>query len=373
MSSSSEARPIRVLWLAKGLGPGGMEALLVNQARVGDRDAFEYRAAYLIERPNSVVPQLEALGVPCTRLGRGRLAAATWPAELRRLVRSHDIDVVHTHSPSVAALARPALRLLRKRPRLVYTEHNSWYSYSPVTRTLNAMTYPLDDVHLSVSRAAVDSMPERFRGDVEVLTHGIDIDAVRLHASERSDARQELGVDDGVLALTVANLRSEKAYDVLLDAAAKVVADHPQVQFVCVGQGPLLDDLLARRAELGLDRHVTFLGYRDDVPRLLAAADLFVLSSRSEGLPLGLMEAFAAGVPPVVTAVGGMPDHVIDGRTGLLVPPESATDLAAAIARVVTDPDLRRRLGDGAAGAASAFDARRAVQVVEQTYRRATR
>lgn len=371
MSNSSERRPLRVLWLAKGLGPGGMEGLLVTHARLGDRDAFSYRAAYVVERPNSVVPRLEALGVPCTPLGGGRFGPLSWAARLRQLVREHGIDVVHTHSPSVAAIARVALRTLRHRPRLVYTEHNSWYSYALPTRILNAATYPLDDDQFSVSAAAVESMPAPFRRRITVLTHGIDLDAVRAAGSERDAVRAELEIaDDELMLLTVANLRTEKAYDVLLDAAAMLADSTPPLRFVSVGQGPLADELESRRRALGLGGRFRFLGFRDDVPRLLAGADLFVLSSRSEGLPLGLMEAFAAGVAPVVTAVGGMPDHVLDGRTGRLVEPGSPEALAAAIRSVATDPDLRRRLAEGAAGAATAFDAAAPVAVLEAAYRR---
>ncbi|MCA1846726.1 MAG: glycosyltransferase, partial [Actinobacteria bacterium] len=124
----------RVLWLAKGLGPGGMERLLVTHASAGDRNRFEYFAAYLVERPHSVVGDLERLGVRCTRFGDGRGLDPRWVLELRRFVRRHGIDLVHVHSPMVAALARPALHSMRHRPAVVYTEHNSWDCYTLPTR-----------------------------------------------------------------------------------------------------------------------------------------------------------------------------------------------------------------------------------------------
>jgi hypothetical protein len=131
----------RVLWLAKGLGPGGMERLLVTHARVGDHNRFRYFAGYLVDRPFTVVPELEALGVRCTRFGNGHDPDIRWARQLRRFVRHHRIDVVHIHSPMVAAVARPALSLMRApRPALVYTEHNSWASYSLPTRVANAVT-----------------------------------------------------------------------------------------------------------------------------------------------------------------------------------------------------------------------------------------
>ena len=169
----------RVLWLVKGLGPGGMERLLVNHARFGDRDRFAYQAAYLVDRPNSVVGELEDLGVPCTRLGGGRDIDPRWLSRLRALVVAEAIDVVHVHSPMPAAMARPVLRALRRRPSIVYTEHNTWDCYGRTTRVANLLTYALDDAQFAVSTTAAASPPSHLAARVEVLTHGIDLDAVR--------------------------------------------------------------------------------------------------------------------------------------------------------------------------------------------------
>ena len=141
--------------------------------------------------------------------------------------------------------------------------------------------------------------------------------------------RAELGVaDDEVLALTVANLRSEKGYDVLLDAARLVVAEGVPVRFVSVGRGPLEAQLAAAAEAAGLAEHLRFLRTRTDTPRLMTGADLFVLPSHQEGLPVALMEAMSAGLPVVATIVGGVPDMVTDGVEGLLVPPGRADLLA---------------------------------------------
>jgi glycosyltransferase involved in cell wall biosynthesis len=360
---------IRVLWLAKGLGPGGMERLLVHHARLGDRSRFEYHAAYLVERPGSVVPELEALGVRCVRVGAGG-ADPRWVGGLRRLVRDRGIQVVHAHSPQPAALARVALRTLRPRPGLVYTEHNTWDCYGRATRWANLVTYPLDDRTFAVSPAAAASPPGPLARRVEVLTHGIDLDAVRAAAGRRDAARAELGVgDDTVVVLTVAHLRAEKAHDVLLDAAATVLAHDDRVVFVAVGHGPLEAEVRARHAALGLGDRFRLLGYRPDTPQLYAAADVFCLSSRQEGLPVAFMEAVAAGVAPVVTAVGGLPSVVTDGVDGLLVAPERPDLLAGALLRVAGDAPLRERLAAAARAGAGRFDARVAIARQEACYR----
>lgn len=359
----------RILWLVKGLGPGGMERLLVTHASVGDRDRFEFFAAYLVKRPHSVVSDLETLGVRCTQFGDGRGVDPRWVLELRRFVRRHRIDLVHIHSPMVAAFARPALWSMRRRPAVVYTEHNSWDCYALPTRFGNAATYALDDAHLAVSAAAARSVPAPLRRNVEVLTHGIDVHSVAGRRSEREAGRASLGVGpDMTVVITVANLRHEKGYDVLLDAAALAAAKRPDLLFISVGQGPLTSEMEERRGRLGLGERFRFLGFRDDVHRLLAAADVFCLASRNEGLPVALMEAYAIGLPVVATRVGGLPEVVENAGSGMLVDPEDPEALANAVLALAADEPLRRKLGARAAELAGRFDSGLAVRRIEAVY-----
>ncbi len=165
--------------------------------------------------------------------------------------------------------------------------------------------------------------------------------------------------DDEVVALTVANLRSEKGYDVLLEAARLAVAGGAPVRFVSVGRGPLEAELAAAVTSGGLDRHFTFLGTRTDTARLMAGADIFVLPSHQEGMPVALMEAMSAGLPVVATTVGGVPDVVTDDVHGLLVPPGRPDLLAAAVVRLAGDDVLRARLALASGTASEMFDVRK--------------
>lgn len=368
--TSGQRERIRVLWVAKGLGPGGMERLLVHHARFGDRQRFDYRVAYLVESRNSLVPELEALDVPAERLEGSLATAPTLVRSLRRVVRRHAIDVVHVHSPAVAAVARPALRSMRARPRLVYTEHSTWAMYRTPTLLANALTYPLDDHQFAVSDDAMASVPRPLRSGMEVLTHGVDVDGLQAMASSsRRSVRHELGIDDDQLVVvSVANLREEKGIDVLLDAARAFTSEHPEVVVLSVGQGPMEDAMKARHRELGLGDRFRFLGYRDDVPRVLGASDVFCLSSHSEGLPVALMEATVMGLPVVATAVGGVAADVEHGVDGLLAPPGDPAALAAAIGSVAGDAELRSRLGAARARRAVDFDGRVAVRRQEEVY-----
>lgn len=147
-----------------------------------------------------------------------------------------------------------------------------------------------------------------------------------------AQVRETLGLAPGApLLLTVARMTPQKGYDVLLAAVPKILARCPGARFAWVGEGPEQEILAATARHLGVGHAVHFLGHRDDVPALMAAADLFVLPSRFEGHPLAALEAMALGLPVVGTRVCGLDEAVIDGETGLLVPPDRPDDLAAAI------------------------------------------
>lgn len=360
---------MRVLWLIKGLGPGGAEQLLVNQARATTGDV-EYRAAYLVPWKDHLVPRLEEAGVPVTALDAPREWDLRWAWRVRRLVTREGIDVVHAHSPYVAAVARVALRTLPRsaRPAFVYTEHNEWPRHARATRLANRATIALDDHDVAVSSDVQASMPPSVRSHVEVLVHGIDVDGVAAAARERHAVRSELGVDTHeVVVGIVANFRPEKAYDDWLQAAALVPASLP-VRFVSVGQGPLEEEMRQRARSMGLDGRVTLLGYRDDAVRVMAGFDLFTLASVHEGLPVALMDALALGIPVVATTAGGIPEAITDGVEGRLVPPRRPDLLAEAIAELVADPGRRRTLGRAAAVRAADFDVRRSTARLEAIY-----
>ncbi|MFZ4434152.1 MAG: glycosyltransferase [Microthrixaceae bacterium] len=355
-----------VLLLARGLGPGGMERLLVNQVRFGDRSNFDYSVAFVTETKHHLVPEFEALDVPVHWLsGAGR----TWPVHLAELLRRGGFDVVHTHSPLVASVARPVARTVRPRPRLVYTEHNSWGAYRGPTRLANRWTYRLDDTQIAVSRAAFDSVPPSLRGHVTVLDHGIDLDAVRAYSAQRAEARERLGAGDGdVVVGTVANFRPEKNYEGMVRIAGQVLEQRPTVRFVSIGQGPLLEEIRSQVDRAGLGGRFACLGHQPDAPRLMAGFDVFVMTSHFEGLPVAFMEARALGLPVVTTAVGGLVDHVVDGEDGLLVTPGDDGEFVEALGRVLDDPTLRSALASASAERGDDFDARRVVRSIEAAY-----
>lgn len=367
---------IRVLLVTKSLGHGGAERLLVDLASNGDRGRFEYQVALVLESEDAFVPAIESQGIVVHRLGATHNLDLRWLTTFRRLVLGQRFDIVHFHLPYSAALGRPvALSIPRRlRPVTFYTEHSMWDRVSPLVKLLNRATIKFDAEVIAVSQAALDALPGPVGRRARVLEHGVDLSAsselVEMRSHVRTAVRAELEVPDGtLLALTVANLRSEKGYDVLLECAGSPNIRNLPIVFVAAGSGGLTEELADRHRALGLGARFRFLGHRGDVLALMTAADLVILPSHQEGLPVVLMEATSVGATIVATSVGGVPQIITDGVNGLLVPPGRPEELAAAIERLWSDPELRSALGRQAAAERGRFDVTRAGAEIERLYR----
>lgn len=390
---------IRVLWLVKGLGPGGAEQLLLLSAKVADHERFDYRLRYVRPDKTHLVPEFESVGVYPKRLGgnvsgvstssqseqaqptakrwaqaaRAALSRITgslkWLSDLRREMSA--VDVVHPHSPVLAAAARVLSLTIpkRRRPAIVVTEHNEWTSHHKLTRLANALTAPVDARRWAVSDQVLQTMWPSRRKRTEVLIHGIDTSTPPPEAGTRERVREALGIaENEVLALTVGNLRRNKDYPNLLAAANRARADFPRLRFIAVGQGPLEQEIKSLHRDLGLGDGFQLLGFRRDVADLMAASDIFVMGSAHEGLPVAIMEAFAAGLPVVATTVGGVPQQVREEVEGMLVPPGNPEALASALVKVAGDGDMRTKMASAAGERAAAYDIRAAMGEQEQTY-----
>jgi glycosyltransferase involved in cell wall biosynthesis len=267
------------------------------------------------------------------------------------VLREHRVDVVHAHNFGRFLYAGPAARLARV-PVALYTEHSRtqphervlWLAQRRVSRLAQKVAAVSDNVrdHL----VQVQGLPA---DRVVTILNGIDLDAYRLPPAERAAARAELGLPpEAVVAGTVARLVPVKNQAMLLRAAARV----PGLWLALAGDGELRTDLEQLAGELGIADRVRFLGLRRDVPRVLAALDVFVMTSESEGLPIAMIEAMAAGLPVVATEVGGIPELVADGVSGRLVPANDHEAAAAALAALASDPAQRHAFGRAGCDAA---------------------
>lgn len=356
--------PDHVMTLVRGLHPSAAVTLFC--ATIDPRHALE----------------LEALGVPVVPIGFTRLPDPV--ADLRAfrrlvgLLRNGAFDIVHTHMSKAVMLGAPAARLARV-PVVINTAHNLGFLAlrQPLLRGLfwlyDRALFTVCDRVVTVSDEVRDRTVRAWiapAAKVVAIANGIDPARFRVAAAKRAALRAELAQDDGPLLLTVARLVWFKGLDTLIDALPPLVARHPALRLVIVGEGTLRAALTDQAERLGLGEHVRFTGERADVPALLAAADLFVLPSVSEGMPISILEAMAAGRAVVATRVGGVPELIEEGQTGLVVPARDAGALAEALDRLIADPALRARMGGaGAARLASEFSAEAMVARTRALYR----
>ncbi len=338
---------IRLLYVVGNFVTGGAERHLLEMWRRIDRSRFDVRIACL-ERRGAFTPQVEALGLPITDLGVGRLYDLTGLRGLLRLVsliRDFRPDIVHGYLFSPNFFAAIAGRLCGV-PVVIVAKRNVDAFESARQIAVQRFAHRWATHVTAVSEAAADSSValgvERAR--ITVIENGVDVDRFGGQTAARP---ADLPQDPVPLIGSVGCLAARKDYGTLLEALAIVKRGGRAFRAVIAGDGPERDALEARRAALALDE-LSLLGERTDVDQLLPAFDLFVLSSREEGIPNALLEAMAAGRPCVVTDVGGNREVLADGRTGWLVPPQDPAALAAALAAVLADPAEAARRGAAA-------------------------
>jgi len=335
-------RPV-ILVAIKGLGIGGAEKLISESARFWDRSRFEYRVVYALPWKDQLVAPLEALRVEVDCIGtKWGMTPSSW-LRLRR--SAADVSVVHAHLPAMGAVAR----IFAGKP-VIYTEHNVASSYRFPVRLVNRVTYRRNRVVTAVSDAVAASVAGYPGHGARVVPNGVSCDIVP-GAAER--VRAELGLEPSApLVVHVGNIRPHKGHANLVAAMPRLLASHPDVTVVSIGGEKHEGDLprvRAMAAQAGVSDRLRFLGRRQDALDFIAAADLFANPSDFEGLPVAVLEAMALSRPVVATAVGGMPSLIIDGETGVLVPPGDPEALASGIARILDNPALAGELG--AAGA----------------------
>jgi glycosyltransferase involved in cell wall biosynthesis len=180
---------------------------------------------------------------------------------------------------------------------------------------------------------------------IRLVRNGIDL---RPFDNAQPSLRNASATDASPIVGLVGRLSIEKGVDIFLQAAALVLADLPSTKFVVVGEGPDRDKLESLIDELKIRQNVTMLGHRDDMPSVYASLDIMISASRQEGLPMAILEGMASRRPLIATSVGAVPTVILDGHTGVLLPPENVALLASAITALLRNPAERERLGAAA-------------------------
>ena len=295
-----------------------------------------------------------------------------------RMIRGSRPDIVHTHMAKAGTAGRLAARLARV-PIVVHTFHgHTFHSYwGPVKsaaflqieRTLGAMTDRViavgDAQKADIAHYGVAPLTK-----IQTIPLGLEIEPMLEAEQQRGRLRAELGIGaDRPLIGIVARLVPIKAHEVLLEAAPIIRAAVPESTFLIIGDGERRAELESLARQLGVADATQFLGWRDDMREVYADLDVVTLCSNNEGSPVALIEALAAARPVVSTRVGGVPNVVADGESGLLVPPRDPAAFAEAVIALLRDPGRAARLGQ--AGRKAVFPkhaSTRLVQDVERLY-----
>jgi glycosyltransferase involved in cell wall biosynthesis len=284
--------------------------------------------------------------------------AVSWPGdlvtdmrEMRKLLAELKPDIVHLHGGRDSWVMAGALTFRKEpAPRIIRTKHNIF----PIAdHAFNRWQYGKFFERLVVVSHAVrlqcEEKPYIAPQKIDVISSALDIERIDSASTARREMREELGFtpDDVVVAMT-GRLRPEKGHDILIAAAPGLIAEHPRVKLLLIGSGSLKGDFQQQINEAGLAGRVVMTGFRDDVPRVLTAADLYVQPSRSDGLGTALMEACATRLPIVASRVGGIPEIIAHEETGLLCETESPESLRECMIRLLANPDIARQYATAA-------------------------
>jgi glycosyltransferase involved in cell wall biosynthesis len=331
-----------------GLGVGGAEVLAARLARrLGDAIRFVF---VCLDELGTIGQELRNEGFPVRVLERRPGLDWRCARRLADVVRRERVDLLHTHQYTPFFYGAAA-RLPYRRPSLLFTEHGRHQPDYPRPKRIlaNRLLLGRRDRVVGVGEAVRQALitNEGLPGErVAVIHNGIDLSPFTAGSYDREEVRRELGVGpDDLVVIQVARLDPLKDHATAVRIMARVAGRRPEARLVFVGEGPELGSIRELVRGHGLEGSVRLLGLRKDVPRLLAAADLSLLTSVSEGIPLTVIEAMAAGLPVVCTRVGGVGEVVEDGREGLLAEAGDDDGLAEHLLRLAANPEERARMG----------------------------
>lgn len=365
--AAGDPRP-RVVHVVCSLEVGGLERVVCDLARSSKAVA---PAVICLVTTGMLAEELQARAIP-VRVIEMKGSRISILRRICRAVRELRPAILHCHNLLAHLHGSLAARICGVR-HVILTKHGAFMPTGGLSWRLSrqlmrrSQVVAVSEEIRTLLRAVLG--PKRARS-VHYIPNGIALGAYR-NLPAPSESRRMLGwPESGPLIGMVARLARDKGHENLLRAFHLVRQTSPESRLVLVGEGPMRRLIEDTVASMGLQGHVDLVGERRDVPQILAALDVFVLPSLSEGVPLTILEAMAAGLPVIATSVGGIPQVVLHEQTGLLVPPESPRELAAAICRLLQNADEAVRLGQkGRQRVERAFSVDQMVARYEDLYR----
>jgi len=336
-----------VMHIIHSLPADGAEQLLLDILRNSDWSRYRFLVCAISEG-GPLVAEYERMGIPVTVLGKRFKFDFSALPRLVGLLRKEQVDIVHTHMFTAHAWGGTAA-ILANVPRIIATLHNTAFSKKRYMQWVERFLARYIHKFIAVSKEAYDSAHEHERipkSKMVTIINGVDLDRFDVPVNVIGKKR-ELGlVEDAPVVGIIARLFPQKGHQYFLAAAELIAKERSDVQFLIVGDGVLRPQLerIVQQSEL-LRKRVHFTGVRRDIPEIMRVIDVFALSSLWEGLPVVLLEAMGMKRTVVATSVGGVPELITHGKTGLLVPPENPEALSSAIMSLLDNPDRAIELG----------------------------
>lgn len=338
---------IRIAHVSASLHYGGKENGVVNLVNGLDPDLFEcYIFTYV--RGGALAKRVDPERCRVVELGDKLGGDYRLYFKLARVFRRYRIHIAHTHSWATTMEGIIGARMAGV-PIIIHGEHGTMKTETRLHIQIQRRLWRATDQVLSVSEVLRENLHKKFvfpKERIRVVANGVDLSRFNL-SHNGVDYKARLGLPANALTVgAIGRVVPVKAYPVLLEACKLVFQEVPNAHLLLVGDGPLLDRLVQWALDNAMANRVHFLGSRKDVPEILRGLDVYVLSSESEGMSNTILEAMASGRPVIATAVGGNPELVVDGETGLLVPPNDPPAMAAAITKLLGEPQLRKQMGE---------------------------
>jgi len=366
VQSRDASEPINVMQVTWGLVAGGAEMYAFTVA--ANLDVQKYRAMLCaIDKGGALEPEIKRHGIPYFVMNRRQGIDWKLMWRLYRLFKENQVQVIHTHHFNQLFYSILGAKLTGA--KIVHMEHSvEFLKRKRLARALKFLSRFCDKV-IAIGNDGAKALKELARipeDKLEIIRAGVN---PANYVESKSEARLALGLNqEEKIAVIVARLFPEKNHKLLLEAFAEVIGRVEKTRLIIVGDGIEETAIRNEIARLNLHEQVTMMGVRRDVPRILAASDLFVLSSDREGLPIAVLEAMAAAKPVVTTAVGDLPMVVQDGKTGRVVPAKSPGALADALIEILSDEEKALSMGKNALQAVDAYSLQTMIAKFESLY-----
>lgn len=328
--------PKTILYLSTSSGPGGAERVISNLC--ASLDPARYRAILCLFRPGWIQTHTQSRGVRTYVIPTQGMFDWRWMLQFKRLLKDEHVDLIHAHEFDANVQGTVVAAWLGL--PLVATIHGKNYFWEKLRRRVAYRWVSRRATMVAVSKNLKQFIVEKVGVEsehVKVIYNGVDM----LPPCDTEDVEQcrkelDLPTEHRIVGV-VGNLYPVKGHQYLIASIPAVLAKCPKTTFVFAGRGQLEAELKGQVHQLGIDGQVRFLGLRQDIPRILALIDVFVLPSLSEGLSMAILEAMVSGKPVVATNVGGNPELVENGETGCLVPPKDSHALAERLVFLLTN------------------------------------